>query len=71
MTAVHALRRLIKLSFACTSWRKSRESLKEFLNRKEKIMTADLARLETMLGHLTGRVEADFQKEKRGQDIDL
>jgi hypothetical protein len=50
MTAVYALRRLIKLSFACTSWRKSRESLKEFLNRKEKIMTADLARLETMLG---------------------
>ena len=26
MTAVYALRRLIKLSFACTSWRKSRES---------------------------------------------
>ncbi len=46
MTAVYPLRRLIKLSFACTSWRKSRESLKEFLNRKEKIMTADLARLE-------------------------
>ena len=41
MTAVYALRRLIKLSFACTSWRKSRESLKESLNRKEKIMTAD------------------------------
>ena len=29
MTAVYALRRLIKVSFACTSWRKSRESLKE------------------------------------------
>jgi hypothetical protein len=37
MTAVYALRRPIKLSFACTSWRKGRESL----NRKEKIMTAD------------------------------
>jgi hypothetical protein len=29
MTTVYALRRLIKLSFACTSWRKRRESLKE------------------------------------------
>src|SRR5262249_42960102 len=28
MSAVYALRRPIKLSFACTRWRKSRESLK-------------------------------------------
>jgi hypothetical protein len=27
-------------------------------------MTAGLARLETMLGHLTGRVEADLPKGK-------